>query len=400
MNKGTTICRLTRTFPMGKAMKHGLDPGLFFISKEQVNLGNKVYIIASKVRNYPNYEITDGIVVHRVSTPYNLNIFAKIKEIDQKDNIDVIHAHGTSGILYSFLGNLIFKKLFVVHVHLTTATGLMRGLVELPVSLISRYKILFRLYIYLLRQKLMWKRADLLIAVSNSVANDLSTYYDIPKDKIRVVYNGVDTNTFRNIKDFEALKKQLGLSEKRVVLFIGTIRPVKGLHYLVKAIPDVIKVVPNSFFLMIGGTPKWMPSQASYKPELERIINRLKISKYVKLMEPVSHQELPHFYSMADLVVLPSSYEASPKVILEAASCEKPVVASNIGGIPEYVKHGETGILVPPRNPEKLSEAILELLTDPKKSRTMGKKGRKRVLDNFSWKLAAEKIHEAYEEFL
>jgi glycosyltransferase involved in cell wall biosynthesis len=107
---------------------------------------------------------------------------------------------------------------------------------------------------------------------------------------------------------------------------------------------------------------------------------------------------MPSLYNVSDLVVLPSIYEPFGKVLVEAMACGKPVVATQTSGIPEVVLNNETGILVPPRRPTFLAQAIIKILSDKKTSEKMGLKGRQRAIRLFTWQKVAERVHQAYKE--
>jgi glycosyltransferase involved in cell wall biosynthesis len=249
--------------------------------------------------------------------------------------------------------------------------------------------------ISLLRQKVMWRRADILITVSNAIKDELIKYYGIPDQKIRIVHNGVDINLFKKTQEGIKLKEQLGLSNKLVVLFVGHFGLRKGLPYLLRAIPKVSKLFPNVFLLAVGGTPKWLRTDVYWNILRETIIN-LRITPFVGLMDKIPNQELSKYYSMADVFVLPTFYDPCPKVILEAMACETPIIASKVSGIPELIKNGHEGYLIPSKNSNLLADKIIDLLSNQDNAKLMGKNARKRVEKDFTWRLCAQKILKLY----
>ncbi len=247
----------------------------------------------------------------------------------------------------------------------------------------------------LLRQKAMWKRADILIAVSNAIRNELINYYGISSRKIRIVHNGVDINLFKKTQEGVKLKEQLGLSDKLVVLFVGHFGLRKGLPYLLRAIPKISRRFPNVFLLAIGGTPKWLRTDV-YWNILRETITNLRITPFVGLMDKIPNQELPKYYSMADVFVLPTLYDPCPKVILEAMACETPIIASRVSGIPELIKDGREGMLIPSKNSNLIADKIIDLLSNQEKAEQMGKKARLRVKKEFTWHICAQKLLQLY----
>jgi len=117
-------------------------------------------------------------------------------------------------------------------------------------------------------------------------------------------------------------------------------------------------------------------------------------------MDKVPNQELPKYYSMADVFVLPTLYDPCPKVILEAMACETPIIASKVSGIPELIKNGREGILIPSKNSNLLADKIIDLLSNQDDATLMGKNARSRVENDFTWNLCAKKILQLYHNEL
>lgn len=395
------VCRLVRSFPQKRRMTFGLEPVFYFISKEQVKLGAEVHVIAAIDKHTPQLESPDGIIVHRVRNPYNFYAIKKLKELDRARSIDVVHTHATASLLYSLTRRFTtVKKPLFNHIHTTTLGGMAQNIAS-PVqySFSAAIRTNFWNNVSLLRQKAMWKRADILIAVSKAVKGELIKYYGIPSQKIRVVHNGVDIELFKKTQEGLELKGQLGLSEKRVVLFVGHFGLRKGLPYLLRAIPKVSKRFPNVFFLAVGGTPKWLRTDV-YWNILRENIKSLKITPFVGLMDKIPNQELPKYYSMADVFVLPTLYDPCPKVILEAMACATPIIASKVSGIPELIKDGHEGILIPSKNSNLLADKIIDILENQDNAKLMGKNARSRVENDFTWNLCAKKILQLYNNEL
>jgi len=396
-----TVCRLVRSFPQKGRMTFGLEPVFFYLSKEQVKLGAEVHVIAAKDKQTPLKESPDGIFVHRVKQPYNFYAIKKLKELDKLRKIDVVHAHATSSLLYSITRNLTtVKKPLFNHIHTTTLGGMAQQIAS-PIkhSFSAALKTNFWNTISLLRQKAMWKRADILIAVSKAIKDELIKYYRIPGQKIRIVHNGVDIDLFKKTQEGVKLKEQLGLSDKLVLLFVGHFGLRKGLTYLLKAMAKVSKFFPSVILLAVGGTPTWLRTDVYWKI-LRSTIENLRITSFVKLMDKIPNQELPKYYSMADAFVLPTLYDPCPKVILEAMACETPIIASKVSGIPELIEDGHEGILIPSKNSDLLADKIIDLLSNQSEAERMGKNARARVERDFTWHICARKILQLYTDEL
>jgi glycosyltransferase involved in cell wall biosynthesis len=393
------ICRLTLGFPTGKELTFGLGPTFYHISKEQAALGLNVHVITRK-RTY-NTACTeiDGIKVHYVNSPYNFNAIRKIFELHKKLRLDVIHAHATCGLAYPIFRKGISVPL-IVHVHGTTL-GSKKYNLQLPTSLSLKYflKSKFRQGMSVMREIFLWRHADLLIAVSQAQKEELKALYGIGNEKIRVVYLGVDPTVFRHYNDISFLRDRLKLVNKRVILFVGHFGLRKGIPFLIKAMPQILREHPNVVLLCVGGTPKWLGTRL-YWDYLENMIREVSIGKNVRLVGEVPHHELPYYYSMADVFAFPTLYEAFGKVIVEAMACEAPVVASKVGGIPEIIEHKCNGLLIEPGNVDELAYAINSLLSDSEFAERLGEKARQTVIEKFTWRHTAENLTKIYSELM
>lgn len=228
-----------------------------------------------------------------------------------------------------------------------------------------------------------------------SVSEDLKLHIinlGIREDKVHVVPNGVDTEKFRSVGR-EHARNLLNLpQDKNIVLFVGALRKIKGVDYLIEAAKSFVDA--NTELYMVG-------RDDGLKKSLEKRAKELKIANYIKFTGPINHEDIPLWISASDILVLPSLSEGRPNVVLEALSCEVPVVATDVGGIPELMVDGETGYLVPARNPEILSEKINKLLEDASRRKEMGQLGRKSIIQRgLTWEAHAKKTVDIYSKLL
>jgi glycosyltransferase involved in cell wall biosynthesis len=131
-----------------------------------------------------------------------------------------------------------------------------------------------------------------------------------------------------------------------------------------------------------------------------KTIRNLQEKGVLTTISNIPHFKLPEFYSAADALVVPSIYDAFPKVILEAMACNTPVIASSVGGIPEVVHHEKTGLCVRPANPNDLTETVIRLIGNPQLKENITYKARKLVKQQFTWKHAAKRTLEVYEKLI
>ena len=227
--------------------------------------------------------------------------------------------------------------------------------------------------------------ADLYLSITKKMKKEL-TILGIPENKIVYFPNAVDT------KIFQPRKKEMD----NTILFVGRIAPHKGLHVLLES----LKFIKNSVNLEIIGPLGWNLEYNKNMLRLIEIENRRGRHKVRYLGSVDTRATVIEAYQKASIFVLPSHHEPFGIVFLEAMSCETPVVSTTGGGVPEVVRDGENGILVPVNNPLKLAEAMDYLLENKDVRIKFGKAGRKWVTENFSLEMNAKKLCNIYQEFI
>ncbi len=225
--------------------------------------------------------------------------------------------------------------------------------------------------------------SDIVIAITQEVGELYSRIVD--EDKIWVIPLGVDIEMF---KPLERQRRRLNFE----ILFAGFLYKLKGVEYLLRAIPTVIKEYPNIKLRIIGEGPE--------KGNLIKLAEKLEIRDKVIFQGFVPHVEIARYYQNCDIFCFPTLGEPFGKAILEAMACGKPVIASNIGGPSRLIEDGKTGFLVPPKKPGAIAEKILSLVSDFSKLRRMGMKARRVILEKYSWNRIASLYHKLYSSLL
>jgi glycosyltransferase involved in cell wall biosynthesis len=232
-------------------------------------------------------------------------------------------------------------------------------------------------------QRRVINRLDRVITSSQETAKEIQQAFKVPTEKIRMVYNGLDTDFFR--------PERGGSREKNRLLFVGnTDDTKKGIIYLLRG----LALLPAEITLTI------VDSGAPMKTYAPGIVTELNLASRVTFTGKVSQEELRELYSTSEAVVLPSLYEGFGLPAAEAMACGTPVVATMAGALPEVVGREGAGILVAPRSGKALATAIQELLRDESRKWRMGQLGRKRAEDNFTWRKVAERTVGVYKELL
>lgn len=251
-------------------------------------------------------------------------------------------------------------------------------------------------------ERTAYEAADAIIAVSNGMREDvLSAYPRVDPSKVRVVHNGIDADFYRPDLDTDVLHR-LGVDPDRPsVAFVGRITRQKGVPHLLRAMRGVH---PDAQLVLLAGSPD-TPALAR---ETEQAVATLTEERtgVVWVSQMLPREDVRQVLTHAQVFVCPSIYEPQGIVNLEAMGCETAVVASDVGGIPEVVVHGETGLLVhyDPREPDEfeagLTEAINELVSRPDQAAALGRAGRARAVEEFSWDRIAVQTVEVYQGLL
>jgi len=259
-------------------------------------------------------------------------------------------------------------------------------------------------------EKTAFQCADGVIAVSGAMKTDVQDLYGVNPEKVRVIYNGIDPERYSPDPDKSVLAARGIDPEKPFVLFVGRITRQKGIMHLVNAIRHIR---PGAGIVLCAG----MPDTPEIGLEMERRVEEARKNserEVVWIPEFLPISEVVKLYSLASVFVCPSIYEPFGLINIEAMACGTPVVGAAVGGIPEIVVDGETGLLVEfePRSetdPEpkdreayskRLAESINRLLDAPDIAREMGERGRARVEEIFSWRSVARQTIEFYKDLV
>lgn len=254
-----------------------------------------------------------------------------------------------------------------------------------------------------------YNTADGVIAVSQQMKTDVVEAYGINPDKVTVIHNGIDPEFYKPTFNNDLLLEYGINPEIPFVLFVGRITRQKGISQLISASNYFDK---NCQIVLCAGAPD-TPEIAK---ETENLIADLKATRngVILISEMLPREKIKVLYSHARVFACPSLYEPFGIINLEALSCETPVVGSAVGGIPEIITEGETGFLIAlesvsrtdfnPKNPEEFQKNFASkvnlLLRDENLATTMGKAGRKCVLEKFSWQSIAKTTYDYYEEVI
>ncbi|GAC1333744.1 MAG: hypothetical protein NVSMB22_25990 [Chloroflexota bacterium] len=247
-----------------------------------------------------------------------------------------------------------------------------------------------------------------MIAVSQETKADVLRFFAIPEEKVHVIHNGIDLAEYRATPAVDALVKRGVDPTRPFVLFVGRITRQKGIIHLVNAISAID---PSLQVVLCAGAP----DTPEIGREMTERINEVSAGRpgVIWIQEMLPRPDVIQFYSHAAVFCCPSVYEPFGIINLEAMACETAVVASAVGGIPEVVVPGETGLLVPlqlkagtfdPVDPQRYSQelasAINQVAMDPQLQKQYGLNGRRRVEEHFTWAAIAHKTLDLYRSLL
>ncbi len=243
--------------------------------------------------------------------------------------------------------------------------------------------------------------ASRIIAATPRDRQQMIDLYGADDGKIAIIPPGVDLDLFHPIPNIDAKEFIEAPYDHHTVLFVGRIDPIKGIDTWFRAMKLVVEENPDlrgrMCVCLIGGDVDEEMATESELSRLDMLKNELGIGDLVTFLGRRAQESLPYYYSAADVVVMPSLYESFGMVALEAMACGAPVVASDVGGLTYLVKDGETGFLVPDRDPRALADCINRLLRDKTLRSDLGKRGIQ-VAKDYAWGEIAEQIEGVYKE--
>lgn len=368
------ITIISPVFPYPKKGVYvGIERHVYEYSKALLKKGHEVNVITTFWNGGKEREEYNGIKIYRVGDS-SLR-FGKIGRL-----FDLHY--------YSFGKNLlkyrnILEKADIVHALMPLSSAK-----ELEVPLVSHFHhyesierfshLLYKPFHHQMEKK-AYLNSNVVIVPSEYSKEVLCSVFSIPKKKVVVVPHGVDISRFSG----KTTKKSKNLR----LLFVGPLEERKGIRYLIEALAMATDIHKNVELIVIG--------DGRERKNLESLVKRLEL-KNIEFKGYLEDEELIEHYNMADIFVFPSLKEGFGQVLVEAMACGLPIVATDASAIPEVV--GNAGILVGPKDPKALANAIRMLIDDEELRDELGERGRKRVEENFTWEKVVDQTVRVYKE--
>jgi len=243
-----------------------------------------------------------------------------------------------------------------------------------------------------------YRGCDRVIALTPMEEDQIHQLYGVQLERIVVIPPGVNARVFVPAEDKAALRRELGWPEDAVVVFtLGRLDERKGFDLFLEAAGRVVARGTSQKPLFVLSAGDGSPQEAAERAKLERIVESRGLGDALLWLSVLPEASLPRYYGAADVFVLPSRYEPFGIVMLEAMACALPVVATLAGGPATVIEPGRTGLLVDPTDTDTFAAALTELIEDPDKRNTCGRRGRAIVEAAYSWEIIARRHAEAYD---
>jgi len=385
------VIMLTWEFP--PRIIGGIAPHVYNLSVNLVKLGSNVHVVTCDFPNTPEYEVVEGVKVHRfdsykLPTPdfaawiqlMNLNMQrAAAQIIKSEGGAEVIlHAHDWL-TAKAAVGLKHLNRLPLVTTMHATEYGRRGGV--------------FTEYNQMIHEIEIWlgSESKRVICCSRFMAEQVNRFLGVPFEKIKVIPNGIDPSIFTNLKDVDAVRSRFADKNEKLVLFVGRLVVEKGVRVLLDAIPKVLRKVDAKFVVAGDG---YMKSELINRISENRLKGRVYVTGYLDT------NVIRSLFLAADVCAIPSLYEPFGIVALEAMAAGCPVVASDTGGLSEIIDHEKTGIKVYPNNPDSLAWGILRALESGDLVERLKKNMREKVEREYKWSTIAQATKNVYEESL
>ncbi len=236
---------------------------------------------------------------------------------------------------------------------------------------------------FLPMQKRVAPKLNKIICVSGPSKEDIIKEFLVDDKKIEVILNGIDIDKFvPGSKDLVQVNKIITTASADI--------PLKGLKYLILALPKILKSFPKTTLTVIGKSPS--------NSEVSKIIDKLDLNNIISFRSGISEDEIVHLYHSSEIAVIPSLYEGFGFGAGEAMACGVPLISTHSGGLKEVV--GESAVEIMPSSAEEIEKAVINLFKNREKMKELSKKGRQRMESKFDWKLAASSYESSFKDVI
>jgi glycosyltransferase involved in cell wall biosynthesis len=359
-----------------------LDDGIRLIKLPSLDLYSvssvqRLFIDPRKLNTFPSLAEWLGTISGYFSEPlaFGMRAYDLIRN-SENNKYDIVHDNQTLAYGVLKIQELGYPVVETIHHPVTIDRDIA---VKSATSLKDKLG-LRRWFSFINMQIKVARKLPHIITVSQTASRHITDTFGISEDKLRVIYNGIDTDIFSPSPKVNRL-------ENRLLVVISRDTAVKGLRYMLEALA-ILRQKHNLELIVVAKETDNITTQ--------KLISNLGIRDYVKFIDEIDTDELVNQYRLASVVVIPSIYEGFGLPAAEAMACGVPVVSTTAGALPEVV--GDAGILVPSADTKALAEAISALVVSPNKRKHLSEMGRKRIVQMFNWRNTAQRTVDVYAE--
>lgn len=316
---------------------------------------------------------------------YNFFLFFKLAYYSIKEKPDVIYTRQGITLIIPAIISKIFSIPYITEIN---------GAIEEELKLSNSPRFFIRISNFV--ENFCYSNAKNIISVTEQLKKYISNKYNLSREKVVVLENGVNTNLLKPLNKLKCQMKLKLSKNYHYLCFVGNLTPWQGMDYIIKAMPKILKENKKTKLIIVG--------EGVERNKLENLAKELNIQKNILFIGSVLQKNVPEYINSSDICVAPfcknirnSASGISAFKIYEYASCSKPIISTNLLGIADFLNKNKCGLLVEPSNSKDLADAIIKLLNNPKLAEEMGKNGRKTILNGYSWKNVAEKTQKVIE---
>lgn len=354
--------------------------------------GQDVTVVTYKEGDTPYFEVEEtGVKVYRVDNymirpnnfidwimQLNFNLITEVNKLIQSgETFDVIHAHDW---LTAYAAKTLKESYNIPLVSTIHATEAGRN---------GGIQTEMQRYINDTEWMLTYESSEVIVN-SNFMKNDIQRIFGLPFEKIKVIPNGIDLKKFDGIKKDYEFRRRFAADNEKIILSLGRLVFEKGIQHLIYAMPKILSNYNDAKLVIVG--------KGGMIDELKQITVNLGIQDKVYFTGYMAGNNVQKMYKVSDVAVFPSTYEPFGIVALEAMLGGTPTVVSDIGGLNEIVKHGETGLKSYAGNANSIADSVTQLLYDYDLSEKITKNAKLEVVQNFNWTKIAEDTRKLYEK--
>lgn len=346
----------------------GTEIAAYNIAKYLAKNGHEVHVITSLDKETPKKDFKEGFYIHRIKLHFKIPFisimiyFRDVYTLIRKIRPDVVHCQSFNVGWMPYLINIFYKYNYIIY-------G--RGS-----DIYTNYQ--FKNIIV----KLTIKNANAVIALTEDMKKEISKIF---QREIFVIPNGISIDNYRKNQSNDICHR----NNEKIILYVGTLRSIKGIKYLIDAMKIISQYCPNTRLLLVGDGEK--------RKSLENLVDELDLGQRITFVGRVSNKDVPKYMASSDVFVLPSLSEGFPNVILEAMASGLPIVATKIRGLPEIICEGINGYLVEPKNSGEIAEKIIYLVNNIEVAHSMSENNIRDV-KQYAWENVVKKLEDVYSE--